>query len=76
MASGRLFQVRGPAMANDLSPMMSVYAACGASHCQLISFLDVGRRLDDKTLRGTGYSEARPFVHQSCQLVSHPLLNR
>ena len=60
MALGRLFQVHGPAMANDLSTKMSAYAARGASQdlprtpsCQLISFLDVGRRLDDKTLPGT-----------------------
>jgi len=54
MTSGRLFQVRGSAMANDLSPNeVCVYAARGASHCQLISFLDVGQRLDDRTLSGT-----------------------
>jgi len=33
--------------------MKSAYAARGASRHQLISFLDVGRRLVDRTLPGT-----------------------
>jgi len=41
MASGRLFQVRGPAMANNLSPNEVCVRGSGASHCQLISFLDL-----------------------------------
>jgi len=33
--------------------MKSACAVRGASHCQLISLLDVGQRWDDKTLPGT-----------------------
>ena len=54
MASGRLFQVRGPVTANDLSPYeVCVHGTWSFSHCQLISFLDIGQRLDDRTLPGT-----------------------
>jgi len=46
MASGRLFQKRGPAMVNDLS----LNEACVRGTRSFI--LDVGRHLDDRTLPG------------------------
>ena len=49
IASGRLFQVHGPATANNLSPNEVCVRVRGASHCQLISFLDVGVRQHSKT---------------------------
>jgi len=47
MASGRLFQVRGPAMANDMSP--NEVCVCGMWSFPLSADL-VGRHLDDRTL--------------------------
>jgi len=50
MASGRyrkLFQVRGPAMANDLSP--NEVCVCGKWSFPLSADL-IGRHLDDRTL--------------------------
>jgi len=67
IASGRLFQVRGPVMANDLSQMKSAYAARGASHCQVISFLDVGQRLNDRTLPpGTLERDRAAYAYFMC----------
>ena len=55
-------------------PMKSVYAVRGASRCQLnelISFLDVGRRLDDRTLPGI-YTPERDHSINALVLVARP----
>ena len=61
MASGRLFQVRGPAMANDLSP--NEVCVRGTCSFPLSADLIPGRRSTHGRQNSVRYPGARPLMH-------------
>jgi len=71
MASGRLFQVRGPAMANrnDLSP--NEVCVRGTWSFPLSADLIPGRRSTLRWQNSARYSGARPLIHL-CQICTLP----